>query len=184
MRYINMVRCLVLLLLSIESISCKEVRKKILPSFNVRIPDITLSIPPITFISNREVPVGALRTQINLDSVIKANTAGTLGASAVSSVLVKKVEVVLLNADRNNNLGNFETARMKIYSNRDTAAVDVAVINFPDKDLDSLTVVKGGGPEISEYLKGSELGYNLYWKNRRTTNKTLKLVLSVTLSVQ
>jgi hypothetical protein len=61
-----------------------------LPTFNVNIPDINLGIPPIAFVSGNEIPVGALRTPINLDSTIKAHTGGALGASAVTSVKVKK----------------------------------------------------------------------------------------------
>jgi len=170
------------LLLSI--FSCKEVRKKLLPSFDVKIPDINLNIPPIPFVPGSEVPVGALRTHINLDSAIKSHTGGTLGAGAVTSITVKKVTVNLLNGDKNNNLSNFESARMRIYSNSDTGAADIAVIRFPETSAQSITVTAKNPTEISNYLKGSELGYNLYWKNRRTTKKFLKLVLSVTLSVQ
>lgn len=162
----------------------KEIKKKLLPAFNVNIPDINLSIPPIAFISSQEIPVGALKTPINLDSTIRANSAGMLGASAVTSVTVKKIVIKLKNASQANNLANFESARMRIYSNNDTAAADIANINFPNVYSDSLGVTPENRPEISNYLKGSQLGYNLFWKNRRTTSKFLNLVVKITLSVQ
>ena len=177
------------LLILINFCSCREgikneIKKKLLPSFTVNIPDIQLSIPPIAFVSGKEIPVGALKTPINLDSTIRANTAGTLGAAAITSVTVKKIEIRLKNASEANNLANFESARMRIYSNNGTAAADIAIINFPDVYSDSLTVTAANRPEISNYLKGSQLGYNLFWKNRRATSKFLKLVVRVTLSVQ
>ena len=73
---------------------------------------------------------------------------------------------------------------MTIYSNRDTASADIAAISFPDKFSNSITVKNTDGPELVKYLKGTELGYNLFWKNRRTTDKTLKLTIAITLSVQ
>jgi len=177
------------ILIIINFCSCRagiknEIKKKLLPSFNVNIPDIHLGIPPISFVSGKEIPIGALKTPINLDSTIRANTAGTLGATAITSVTVKKIEIKLKNATEANNLANFESARMRIYSNNDTAAADIAIINFPDVYSDSLTVIPENRPEISNYLKGSQLGYNLFWKNRRATTKFLKLVVRVTLSVQ
>jgi hypothetical protein len=176
-------------LIAVNLLSCnqqtkKEIKKKLLPAFNVNIPDIHLSIPPIAFVSGQEIPVGALKTPINLDSTIRANSAGMLGASAVTSVTVKKIVIKLKNANRTNNLANFESARMRIYSNNDTAAADIAQINFPDVYSDSLAFVPKNSPEISNYLKGSQLGYNLFWKNRRTTGKFLNLVVKITLSVQ
>jgi hypothetical protein len=164
--------------------SCADIKKKVLPSFSVNIPDINLTIPPIAFVSNDEVPVGALRTRINMDSAIKANTAGTFGASAVTSVKVKKITIKLLNGNMANNLSNFEHARMRIYSHSDTASLDIADITFPQTYSDSLSVAPVNSAEISHFLKGSELGYNLFWRNRRTTTKFLKLKVSLTLSVQ
>jgi hypothetical protein len=177
------------ILIIINFYSCREgikneIKKKLLPSFNVNIPDIQLSVPPIAFVSGKEIPVGALKTPINLDSTIRANTAGTLGSAAITSVTVKRIEIKLKNASKANNLANFESARMRIYSNNDTAAADIAIINFPDGYSDSLAITPANRPEISNYLKGSQLGYNLFWKNRRATTKFLKLVVTVTLSVQ
>jgi hypothetical protein len=164
--------------------SCADIKKKVLPSFPVNIPDINLTVPPIVFVSDKEIPVGALKTRINMDSAIKANTAGTFGAAAVTSVKVKRITIKLLNGNAANNLSNFEHVRMRIYSNNDTASADIADITFPQTYSDSLTVAPVNSAEISNFLKGSELGYNLFWRNRRTTTKFLKLRVSLTLSVQ
>lgn len=171
-------------LIGLMLLSCQDIRQKLLPAFSVNIPAISLTIGPIRFVSEKEIPIGALRTHINMDSTIKANTAGAFGADDVQSVKVKKLVVKLSNADDENNFSNFESARMKLFSNNDTSAVDIAVIQFPDTYSDSVTVEPTNSPEISNYLRGSELAYNLYWKNRRPTTKPMKLTARITLSVK
>jgi hypothetical protein len=173
---------LIVLLMMFPSCTCNQIKQKLLPAFNVNIPEINLSVPPLPIIAKEEIPVGALKTHINMDSTIKANTAGTFGADAVHFVKVRKLVIKALNADANNNLSNFETARMRIYS--DTASTDIAVIHFPINYSDSITVIPPASPDISKYLRGSDLSYNLLWKNRRTTKKFLKLNVKISVSVQ
>lgn len=164
------------------SCSYREIKEKLLPAFTVNIPEIKLTVPPLPKVLNEETPIGALRTHINMDSTIKANTAGTFGADAVHFVKVKKMVIKLSNADVANNLSNFETARMRIYN--DTASTDIAVIKFPETYSDSISFTPVSSPDISDYLRGTNLNYNVYWKNRKTTRKFLKLTVQVTLSVQ
>ncbi|HEX8357592.1 MAG TPA: hypothetical protein VF610_09280 [Segetibacter sp.] len=180
---LNMQRFLIVgfLLLSVV-LSCRQLQEKLLPAFNVNIPAIKLTVPPLPIVSDKEIPVGALKTPINMDSTIKANTAGTFGAVSVHIVRVKKLVILATNADPANNLSNFETARMAIFS--DTASIDIATIQFPETFADSITIVPAASPDITKYLKGSNLAYNLYWKNRKKTNKFLKLEVRITLSVQ
>ena len=171
-----------IVLMIIGSCTCNQIKEKLLPSFNVNIPAIDLTIPPLPIVADEEIPVGALKTHINMDSTIKANTANTFGADAVHFVKVKKLVIRVLNADKNNNLSNFESARMRIYS--DTASTDIAVIHFPTKYTDSLTVIPPSSPDISNYLRGSNLAYNLFWKNRKITKKFLKLNVKISIGVQ
>jgi hypothetical protein len=159
-----------------------QIKEQLLPSFNVNIPDIQLTVPPLPKVLDKEIPVGALKTHINMDSTIKANTAGTFGANSVHFVRVRKMVIKLSNADEANNLANFESARMRIYN--DTASTDIAVIKFPESFSDSITVVPSKSPDISNYLRGTTLNYNLYWKNRKITTKFLNLIVQVTVGVQ
>jgi hypothetical protein len=166
----------------LTSLACNNIQEKLLPSFTVSIPPIQLAIPPIPIVLGKEIPVGALKTPINLDSTIKARTAGTLGAEAVHSVKVKRVILHLKNADRKNNLSNFESARIRIYS--DTSSSDIAVIRFPAAYSDSLVVVPQTKQDISKFLKGTSLSYNLFWQNRKPTTRRLKLDVQISLDVQ
>ena len=160
----------------------EKIKEKLLPTFNVNIPDINLTVPPLPEVLKKEIPVGALKTPINMDSTIRAYTAGTFGAEAVHFVRVKKLVIKMTNADEANNLANFESARMRIYN--DTASTDIAIIKFPNSFSDSITVAPPASPDISNYLRGTSLNYNLYWKNRKITKKFLKLIVQVTLAIQ
>lgn len=173
---------LLVLMMVFAGCTCNEVKEKLLPSFNVNIPEIHLTVPPLPLVTNAEIPVGALKTHINMGSTIKANTAGTFGADAVHFVKVKKIVIKVLNADARNNLSNFASARMRIYS--DTSSTDIAVINFPTTYTDSIRVVPTSSPDISPYLRGSNLAYNLFWKNRKITKKYLKLNVKISIGVQ
>ena len=66
----------------------------------------------------------------------------------------------------------------------DTASTDIAVIKFPESFSDSLTVVPSNSADISNYLRGTTLNYNLYWKNRKITTKFLKMIVRVTVGLQ
>jgi hypothetical protein len=171
-----------IILMLLMSCTCNEIKQKLLPAFNVNIPDINLTVPPLSIVTDKEIPVGALKTHINMDSTIKANTANTFGADAVHFVKIKKMVIKALNADEGTNLSNFETARMRIYA--DTASTDITTINFPETYSDSITVTPANTPDISTYLRGSDLSYNLFWKNRKPTKKYLKLNVKISISVQ
>jgi hypothetical protein len=164
------------------SCNCNQIKEKLLPTFTVDIPEIKLAVPPLPKVVNKEIPVGALKTHINMDSAIRANTNGVFGASAVHFVKVKKVLIKATNADAKNNLSNFESARMTIYS--DTASTEIANIKFPLTFTNSVTVTPEQSPDISNYLRGTTLAYNVYWKNRKVTKKFLKLTVTVTVGVQ
>lgn len=173
---------LIFILVSCTGNEVKQIKEKLLPSFNVNIPDINLIVPPLPKVLKKEIAVGALKTHINMDSTIKAYTAGTFGANAVHFVRVRKMVIKLSNADTSNNLSNFESARMRIYN--DTASTDIAVIKFPENFSDSISVIPADSPDISNYLRGTTLNYNLYWENRKITRKFLKLIVQVTVGVQ
>jgi hypothetical protein len=178
----NTILKLIVLMIIMESCTCNEIKEKLLPAFTVNIPEINLTVPPLPIVTDKEIPVGALKTHINMDSTIKVNTAGTFGANSVHFVKVEKMVIKAMNADANNNLSNFETARMRIYA--DTASTDIAIINFPTAYSDSITVIPPTSPDISNYLRGSDLAYNLFWKNRKKTKKFLQLNVKISVSVK
>lgn len=171
-----------LLLVLASGCTCNEIKEKLLPAFNVDIPEINVTVPPLPKVLPTAIPIGALRTAINMDSAIRANTNGVFGAGAVHFVKVKKVTIRATNADKNNNLSNFESARISIFN--DTSSVDIADFRFPPTYTDNITVTNTNSRDISCFLRGRELAYNVHWKNRKVTKKFLKLKVLLSVTVQ
>lgn len=113
--------------------SCKKVISNLFKGIDVDIPAFNVTIPalgpPIPL--NFELPLGASDPQpFNLDSIIKANTAGAFGANDVTSVKIKRIVFALKNADANNNLANFQSVKFGISSNTNSTPIDVASFSF------------------------------------------------------
>ena len=163
-------------------LGCQEIKEKLLPSFDYTVPVIKVTVPPIPFVPEKEMTIGALSTRINLDSTIKAKTAGTFSAASVTSIKLQKIAIKALNATQDNSLSNFESARIRIYS--DSSSTDIAAITFPTTFTDSLMIVPTAHPQLKQFLMGSHLSYNIFWKNRKPSTKRLKLTMAITVSIQ
>lgn len=172
----------VFLLLFVNGFACTELKEKLLPAFTYTLPVVKLGVPAIPFVTGTSVPLGAMRTQINLDSTIKANTANTFSQASVTSIKVSKVRVSVTNADGVNNLSNFKQARIALYS--DSTSIDMVTFNFPAEASQSFELIPAKKPELKGYLTGNQLAYNLFWENRRPTTKFLKLEVHITLSIK
>jgi hypothetical protein len=164
--------------------SCKKIIDQVFPGIDAKVPEIQLTIPPIPIVTQNEFSLGSYTAYFNLDSTIKANTADVFGIGVVSSIKVKEITVSLSNADNLNNLSNFESARVAIFSNTRTDAVNVATLNFPDTNSSSITFTPTDSPELLDFLKGSQLSYNVFGKARRPTIKPLNMLISVTIRVK
>lgn len=165
--------------------SCKKLISKIFNGFDADVPTIQFTLPPIPFAPPQEIPLGTFTQRFNLDSTIKANTDSTFGADDVSSIKIKKIIFSLSNADQNNNLANFESARFTFSSNTQTNPLEIASATFPDTYASSYTYTSpASAPELKPFLTGTELYYHAYGKARRPTSKSLKLVIQVTLTLK
>jgi hypothetical protein len=172
------------------SVSCKKIISKVFNGFDADVPQVVVTIPyvplpPGTPVPATELSLGSLTQSFNLDSTIKANTAGAFGAGDVSSIKIKKMVFTLLDPDENNNLSNFESARLTFASNTSTEPLPIASFTFPDTYSATQTFnADQNTPELKSYLTGSQLTYNVYGKIRRYTTKPLKLAVMVTLTVR
>lgn len=180
-----------LVLITTLSVSCKKIISNIFNGFDAEVPAISVTIPPIQPpfpgfpVPDNEIPVGSFKQKFDLDSTIKANTAGAFGAGDVNSIKIKKVTFSLKDADQNNNLSNFESVRINFSSTSNQNAVQIASFTFPNTYTISETIVSDANtPELIDYLKGNELTYNVFGKLRRYTTKPLKLSVNVTLSIK
>ena len=168
-------------LLAAATSSCKKIVSAIFKGTDINVPAIQITIPVILAVTSNEISLGSFSQQINVDSIIKANTAGVFGINAVSSIKLKQASFSISNADALNNLSNFESARVMLQSNTNSSPVEIISINFPDTFSASNSYVPASSPELLPYLKGSNLTYNVFGKVRRITSKPINLLVQVTL---
>ncbi len=164
--------------------SCKKIIKKIFQGIDADVPVVSVTLPAIPVVIPVEVPFPPIVQRFNLDSTVKANTAGAFGADDVSSIKITHLGFDVTNADSLNNISNFESVRVTFYSNANTTPVTIASIIFPDTYASTYTYTPDNSPELKPYLNGSELIYNVYGKIRKPTTKSLGLSIKVTLRVQ
>lgn len=164
--------------------SCKKIIRKIFQGIDADIPVFTVTFPPIPYAPPNELSIGSFSQQFNLDSTIRANTGDVYGADDVSSVKIKQIVFDVENADEQNNISNFESARLTFSSNTKTDTVTIASITFPDTYATTYTYTPANSPELMPYLSGSILTYNAFGKIRRITTMPLTMNIRVTLRVQ
>lgn len=169
--------------LIIQSISCNKIIEAVFPGLDLKVPEFQVIVRAIISVSPYDVALGSFSYQLNLDSIIKANTGGVFGINAVGSIKIKQVSINLSNADPLNNLSNFESVRMTIQSSSNNTATELFTANFPDTYSSSITITPNNSPDLLSYLKGSEVTYNVYGKMRRITSKPLNMTIAVLLSV-
>jgi hypothetical protein len=170
-------------ILLVEFSSCKKLVAAIFQGLDVNVPEVQVTIPTVIAVTSNEIPLGNFSFHFNLDSIVKANTAGVFGVNAVSSIKVKQISINITNADQLNNLSNFESARVTLQSNTNNTPTELFSMTFPDTYASSITITPTNSLELLAYLKGSDITYNIYGKMRRITSKPLNMVVSVTLRV-
>jgi hypothetical protein len=165
---------------------CKDAVNKVFPGVEIAAQTIEVSIPavPPLAVSLGEFQLPPYYQRLNIDSAIRANTGGAFGISAVSSIKVKHVTVGLTDSDENNNLSNFESARVLLSSNSQPNALQLFNITFPNTSTSTLTHSPTDSPELLPTLKGGDLTYHIYGKARRSTSKSLTLRVSVIMTVK
>lgn len=159
--------------------SCKKLASAIFGGFDTSV-DFQVSIPAVPIVSPFELPLGQFNYKFNLDSIVRSKTAGAFGASDVSSIKAKQFNVTITDADQLNNVSNFQSVRITIQSNTNSTPAELFAVTFPDTYATSFTTA-GNNVELLSYLKGSDIKYTMYGKNRRITIKPLTIILSVTL---
>jgi hypothetical protein len=167
--------------LSVLGASCEKAKDVLFPSFETDGGTVELSIPVISSTA-AEATLGSTTVHFDLDSAIKANTAGQFSINNAESIKLKNVILSVLNGDDESNISNFETAKVTLSSNSKSTPAVIATANL--LDVDQPNVINGNGIELKEYLKGDMLTYMVAGKARRATKKALDLRISFTLDVK
>lgn len=168
----------ILLILATFS-SCRKLATAIFGGFDTSV-DLQVSIIPIPLVSPIELPIGQFLYKFNLDSVVRSKTAGVYGAADVRSIKVKQFNINITNADQLNNISNFQSVRVTIQSNTNNTPAELFSTTFTDTYATSFTT-SGNNVELLSYLKGSDITYTMYGKNRRITTIPLTITISVIL---
>ncbi len=174
---------LVVFAITISFTACKKIVAAVFKGMDVSVPEMQFTIPAIFGVAPGEIPLGSYPYKFNLDSVVRANTGGAFGAGSVTSIKVKQVNINVSNADQLNNLANFETARITIQSNTNNNPVEFFSVIFADVFASAYTSPNPSNVELLSYLKGTDIVYKIYAKNRRTTSKPLDFKISVIVRV-
>ena len=163
------------------SSSCKKLIKAVFGGTDVTVPDFQVTIPTIYAVTPYEIPIGSYSFYFNLDSNVRASTAGVFGAKDVNSIKVKQIRINFANADSLNNIANFDSARITVQSTSNNNPLELLGVSFPDSYASTYTYTPTNSPELVSYAKGSTITYNVFGIMRRVTTKPLTMVVSVTL---
>ncbi len=173
--------------LATASFSCKKTLSTIFGGIDADAPSITVPLPAIPAFAVGIEPTTPITfsSPFKLDSVIRANTAGVFGISAVNSITVKKVTITNNNGNNANNLSNLESFRILISSKNNSTKSEFIRATFPNTpDLFSYTTTSTSGTELLNYLKDDTIYYDVYGKARKETTQSLNLAVVVTLHVK
>lgn len=161
--------------------ACSKIVAAVFGGTDINVPPAEFTIPILLAVSPNEQSFGSYAQHINLDSVVRANTAGVFGKNVVNSIKVKQVNMVLGNSDALNNFSNFETLRVTLSSDTEGTPVDLFAASFPDTNTSTYLFAPTNSPDLLPYLRGSWITYHIYGKNRRITSRPLSLEVTVTL---
>lgn len=166
-------------ILCITISGCKK--DKIFGGLSVDIPAADVILPPL---STLPIPI-PLDTAIllpfpitqtfNLNDTMRAHTNGDFGASDVSSVVVKKISIDVMNPTATSNLSNFNSAILYLSSDANTTPIEVATLNFTSADYSTKVYETSNGAQICPYLTGSILNYQIKASLRALTTDTMRL---------
>ncbi len=170
-------------LMTLATMSCKKTILSLFPGFDVKVPDMQVTIPPIPIVPVDEVQIGSLTSHFNLDSTIRANTGNVFNISHVTSMKVNSMVATLSNGNVLNNLSNFESGRLLISSNTNATPVSLASFSFPTTETYTFAGNTENAPDIISYYTGTEINYQLFGKLRRPTTQQLNLTVSITIRV-
>jgi len=160
--------------------SCEKVKDKVFPSFETNGGTVHLSVPAISTVNNN-VAFDETTIVFNLDSAIKAYSAGKFSISNAESVKIKTVTVDV-DGDDQNNISNFSHVTIKVSSNSNTTGA--VIVDADLMDVDQPNVINGNNVELKGYLTGNQITYTISGKLRRATTVELPLTLDVVFDVK
>lgn len=121
-------------------------------------------------------------TAYNVDSFIRAQTGGNLGASNIQSVKLKAVTMTLNNATPTANFQDFESCSASFYSNSNSQPYSISIPSNPDTYSEMLSLPVDQNAELKSYL-GNQFTYTVSGKLRHPVKSQLSCTVTFTFDV-
>ncbi len=145
--------------------------------------EVTVAIPPMTN-SGSGATVDAGSNTINIDSFIKAHTAGLMGVANIQSVKLTSCTVNIQDASVSNNFANFQSCNAAFSSNAEATPYEVNIPSNPDTYATTLSMPVDTTTELKSYLTGNQFNYSLGGKLRRSTTDTLHCTIQFKFNIR
>ncbi len=165
----------VISLLSVQS--CTKIASQLQYNLDMHSGSVTVVIPPASNTSS-ETTIGAGANNINVDSFVKAHTAGLLGAANILSVKLTSCTMTLENGNTNNSFANLQSCSASFASNTEVSPYKTSLVSNPDVFSTSISLPVDTAAELKNYLLGNQYNYTLGGKLRRATTDTLKCTIN------
>ena len=177
----NSVSILLIIISVISLQSCTKIGAMLQYDIPVQSGSVTITIPPTSITSAGFSGAGS--NSINIDSVIKANTAGLLGVNNITSVKLTSATMTLQNADANDNFANFKSVYASFTSNSDGSPYQISIANNPDAFASSISIPVDTTAELKNYISGSDFTYTAGGQLRTATTVSLICTINFTFNV-
>lgn len=164
---------------------CKKIIKALLQTFTFNAP-VTVSIPIITAGSSADT-VWMPTLDVNVDSIIKAQTGNQFNLDLVDDVQVEDMQLTLTNADANNNLANFQQVSMLMQTNTGGSWTNTQYLannTIPDVYATDLDVNMVSPISLLSSLKNNQIRFGAAMTIRRSTTQAIDGTLNLTLRVK
>ena len=161
--------------------SCTKIGSLLQYDIPMQSGNITITIPP-TENSITALTAGGTNT-INIDSIIKAHTAGMLGINNITSVKLTSAAMTLQNADANNSFANFQSCFVSFTSNSDNAPYQISINDNPNVFTASIELPVDTTAELKNYISGSNFSYTTGGQLRAATTKSLTCTITFTFNL-
>ena len=166
--------------IALLALSCSKIGNLLTFNLSMQTESFDVSIPITT--DTGTMSVGPVGSTFNVDSFIRANTAGELGESNIKSVKLSSVVLTLNNANAANNFQNFEYVDLAFSSNTNSAPYTISIANNPDSYSSTLSLPIDSTVDLSTYL-GNQFSYSVTGRLRKPTTQALDCTVTVTFSL-
>ena len=162
------------------ALSCGKMANLLTFNLSMQTESFNVSIPVTA--DTGTMSVGPVTSSFNVDSFIKANTSGLLGAANIKSVKLSSVILTLNNANATNNFQNFAFVDVAFSSNTNGAPYTLSIANNPDSYSSILSLPVDSTVDLSSYL-GNEFNYSISGRLRNATTLPLDCTVTVIFSL-